>query len=141
MLRHLIPLTLLYMLTSVITLDQPTNLLSSLFTLLRLEKRLQEIEHLTYTCLNNKRYLNGKVQGKTAFKWGLILQLKWCEQYQFFFFFGLFTLLSSKLALCSDQALLHCFLVFSSATENSDAILVPSSWYVTYFFPLEALGF
>lgn len=51
-------------LTSVITLDQ----LSSLFTLVRLETRLQGIERLTYTCLSNKWYLDGKVQGKMAFK-------------------------------------------------------------------------
>lgn len=120
------------MLTSVITLDQPTNQLSSLFTLVRLESSLQGIEWLTYTCLNNKGYLDGKIQCNTAFKWGLISQLKWCEQDRVSF--CLFTLPSSELASCSDQALLHCLLVFSSAIANSDAILVPSSWYVTYFF-------
>lgn len=41
----------------------------------------------------------------------------------------------------SVQALLHCLLVFSSAIENSNAILVPSPWYVSHFSSLEALAF
>lgn len=80
-----------------------------------------------------------KLEGKTAFKCGLILQLKWWEQHQASL--CLFTLLSSGLALFSGQALLHGLLVYSRATENSEAILVPGPWYVTYFSPLEALGF
>ena len=43
---------------------------------------------------------------------------------------------SLGLALFSGQAPRHHLLVSSSAPENSDVLLVPAPWYVTYFIPL-----